>query len=75
LKETKIKGKRGHTISICYLAKGSGILKASSDAKDVETFKYDELPILAFDHNKMVKDAYWFIKTILELNKIWKQIY
>src|SRR3972149_6001105 len=48
---------RGHTVSICYLAKGSGNLKAGSDAKETGLFGLNEIPELAFDHNKIIKDA------------------
>src|SRR3990170_297422 len=37
---------RGHTVSVCYLAKGSGTLKAGSDAKDTGLFDLDEIPEL-----------------------------
>lgn len=48
---------RGHVVSVCYLAKGSGTLKADSDAKDVMVFNLDKIPELAFDHNDIIKDA------------------
>lgn len=49
---------RGHYVSICFIAlpKG-GILTAGDDAKDVGVFKLENLPKLAFDHEKMIKDA------------------
>ena len=49
---------RGHFVSVCFIAlpKG-GELKAGSDAKDVAVFKLSSLPKLAFDHEKMIKDA------------------
>ncbi len=49
---------RGHFVSICFvvLPKG-GELKAGSDAKEVALFPLDSLPKLAFDHEKMIKDA------------------
>ena len=48
---------RGHTVTICFLAKGSGNLKAGSDAKETGLFGLNEIPELAFDHNKIIKDA------------------
>jgi 8-oxo-dGTP diphosphatase len=48
---------RGHTVSVCYLAKGSGNLKAGSDAKETGLFGLNEIPELAFDHNKIIEDA------------------
>lgn len=48
---------RGHVVSICYLADGSGDLRPGSDASDVRLFRPDELPELAFDHARMIRDA------------------
>ena len=48
---------RGHTVSVCFLALGSGNLKAGSDAKDTGLFGIDEIPELAFDHNKIIENA------------------
>jgi len=48
---------RGHTVSVCFLARGSGNLKAGSDAKDTGLFGIDEIPELAFDHNKIIEDS------------------
>jgi 8-oxo-dGTP diphosphatase len=48
---------RGHTVTVCFLAVGSGNLKAGSDAKDTGLFGIDEIPELAFDHNKIIEDS------------------
>ncbi|VVB52233.1 ADP-ribose pyrophosphatase [uncultured archaeon] len=48
---------RGHTVTVCYLARGIGKLKAGSDAKDIRLFGINEIPKLAFDHNKIVENA------------------
>lgn len=48
---------RGHVVSVCYLADGSGELKSGSDASDVYLFRLDDLPELAFDHARMIRDA------------------
>lgn len=48
---------RGHTVSVCYLATGSGTLKADSDAKDIGLFGLDGIPELAFDHNKIIENS------------------
>jgi 8-oxo-dGTP diphosphatase len=48
---------RGHTVSICYLAKGTGIPKAGSDAAEVALFAIDGIPKLAFDHNNILDQA------------------
>ncbi len=70
---------RGHVVSICYLAEGSGIIKAGSDAKDIKKFRIDEiyevansnlLINLAFDHDKMLKEARLYI-----LERILKDTY
>ncbi|NMG83062.1 MAG: NUDIX domain-containing protein [Methanosarcinales archaeon] len=54
---------RGHTVSITYLAKGTGELKAATDAKEASTFAPWEAPDnLAFDHSKMLQDAKKYIK-------------
>ena len=56
---------RGHTVSVCYLAKGSGKLKYGSDAASAEPFELDSIPELAFDHNKMINDAKSDINAVL----------
>ncbi|HEY9207032.1 MAG TPA: NUDIX hydrolase [Candidatus Methanoperedens sp.] len=56
---------RGHTVSVCFLAKGRGNLKAGSDAKDTGLFSLNELPELAFDHKKIIEDARSDINGIL----------
>ena len=56
---------RGHTVSVCYLAKGEGILKSGSDAAAAELFEFCSIPELAFDHNKMINDAKSDINAIL----------
>ena len=48
---------RGHTVSVCFLGEGSGNLKAGSDARDTGLFGIDEIPELAFDHNKIIEDS------------------
>jgi len=48
---------RGHTVSICYLAKGRGNPKAGSDAAEVALFTIDGIPKLAFDHNHIIEQA------------------
>jgi 8-oxo-dGTP diphosphatase len=48
---------RRHTVSVCFLAVGSGKLKAGSDASDTGLFGINEIPELAFDHNKIIENA------------------
>jgi 8-oxo-dGTP diphosphatase len=56
---------RSHTVSVCFLAVGSGNLKAGSDALDTELFGINEIPELAFDHNKIIENARRDINGIL----------
>ncbi len=48
---------RGHVVSVCYLAQGNGELRSGSDAKSAKIFRPDNLPELAFDHEKIISDA------------------
>lgn len=47
---------RWHTISAAFVCRGKGQLKAGDDAKEAKVFKLDEIPELAFDHNKIIED-------------------
>jgi 8-oxo-dGTP diphosphatase len=56
---------RGHIISICFLGhKIGGRLVADTDAADVQSLKIDEISKieLAFDHNKILEDAFKLLK-------------
>jgi len=47
---------RGHTITIVYLLERThGELHAGDDASTVKFFKVNRLPLLAFDHEKIIK--------------------
>jgi len=48
---------RGHTISIVFLLEGKGDVMAGDDAVEAKFFDLNELPPLAFDHEKIIKDA------------------
>lgn len=48
---------RGHIVSVCYLSRGRGLLTFGSDAQSAEVFGPDSLPDLAFDHDRMIRDA------------------
>ncbi|MEM3452168.1 MAG: NUDIX hydrolase [Candidatus Hadarchaeum sp.] len=49
---------RGHTVSICFLAKrAGGRLKSGSDASEVGVFRKIPWGELAFDHAQILKDA------------------
>lgn len=49
---------RGHTISIVYILEIiGGDLTGGDDASDAKFFKPDELPVLSFDHDIIIKDV------------------
>ncbi len=50
---------RGHTVTICYIARGCGKIKAGTDAGEVLLCTLNEAVKLrlAFDHNKILGDA------------------
>jgi len=57
---------RGHFVSICFITIPiGGELKAGSDAKDIALFSLDNIPKLAFDHNKMIEDAKKYLIDLL----------
>jgi 8-oxo-dGTP diphosphatase len=48
---------RGHVISHTYIVKEyAGTPKANDDAKDVGFFSLENLPELAFDHDRIIED-------------------
>jgi len=48
---------RGHTVSLVYVAKGEGEVKALDDAKNILLWKVDEpIPTMAFDHKIILED-------------------
>ena len=59
---------RGHTVSVCFIATGQGNMEASSDAMDAALFDPDlyDLPPLAFDHEKIIRDAVKQIRLLLQ---------
>ncbi|MEM1578981.1 MAG: NUDIX hydrolase [Archaeoglobaceae archaeon] len=57
---------RGHYVSICFITiPVGGELRSGSDAKEVALFDLKELPKLAFDHEKMIRDAEVKLRGIL----------
>lgn len=56
---------RGHFVSVCFIVLPEGEPRAGSDAKAVELFGLDALPKLAFDHEKIIKDAEGDLRGIL----------
>jgi 8-oxo-dGTP diphosphatase len=56
--------KRGHTVTVLYTGRGTGILKAADDAKSAGVFREDNLPSnLAFDHKEIIEDYFVFKNT------------
>jgi len=53
---------RGHVISVVFLLEAEGEPKAGDDAADAKFFSLNNLPPLAFDHEKIIKDAIKEIK-------------
>lgn len=49
---------RGHVVSAAFLAMGRGSLLAGSDARAAGIFPKGGLPPLAFDHQKIISDAF-----------------
>ncbi|MFP3911825.1 MAG: NUDIX domain-containing protein [Desulfobacteraceae bacterium] len=50
---------RHHTISVVFVARGSGTPKAADDAVDIGLFLQDSLPgSLAFDHQQILQDYF-----------------
>lgn len=47
---------RHHTISVVFIAKASGQIKAGDDAKQAHIFQLNNLPKLCFDHNQIIED-------------------
>ena len=54
---------RGHTVSIVYLLRRKGgEMKGGDDASEARFFPLDNLPEMAFDHEKIIRDAVERIK-------------
>jgi ADP-ribose pyrophosphatase YjhB (NUDIX family) len=47
---------RGHTVSVIFYTSVSGKPNAGDDAENARYFPIDDLPLLAFDHKKVVGD-------------------
>jgi len=48
---------RGHVVSVAFLAQGRGRLQSGSDARSAQAFPWRGLPDLAFDHDRIIRDA------------------
>ncbi len=50
---------RGHTVSVVFVAEGSGELRAGDDAADAGVFQRGALPgDIAFDHARILEDYF-----------------
>jgi len=49
---------RCHVVTIVFVAKASGTLKAADDAKNAGTFSKERLPSLVFDHQTILDDYF-----------------
>lgn len=48
---------RGHTVSVVFIGRAEGALRAADDAAEAKTFPRDALPkTLAFDHGQIIND-------------------
>ena len=47
---------RQHTITTVFTARGSGVLSGGDDAAEARVFDLGNLPVLAFDHQKILED-------------------
>ncbi|HED17553.1 MAG TPA: NUDIX hydrolase [Gammaproteobacteria bacterium] len=47
---------RGHTVSVVYVASATGEPRAEDDAENIDIFSPDNVPQLAFDHDRIMKD-------------------
>ncbi len=58
---------RQHNISTVFIGRAEGEPKASSDAKNLGVFKEENLPVLVFDHSKILEDYFQTMKS----NPLW----
>ncbi|MEK6972519.1 MAG: NUDIX hydrolase [archaeon] len=58
--------KRFHSISVAFLAKTSGRLKAGDDAKKAFICKLNKIPKMQFDHNKILKEHLEDLKLLIK---------
>jgi 8-oxo-dGTP diphosphatase len=55
---------RGHVVSAAFLARGRGELVSGSDARSAEVFSINSLPRLAFDHDRIISDAFHLARNL-----------
>ncbi len=51
-----VRDPRQHTITTVFTAKGLGVLRGGDDASEARVFDLENLPVLAFDHGKILED-------------------
>ena len=54
---------RGHTASAVYIAEASGQPVAADDARHLDLYAPDAVPVLAFDHAQIISDYLVFRQT------------
>lgn len=54
---------RRHTVSTVFIGKARGAPKAADDAKNLGVFTEDTLPQLAFDHERILRDYFEYLRT------------
>jgi len=54
---------RGHTASAVYLATASGQPVAADDARNVKCYDPYQLPMLVFDHDRIIRDYLYYRET------------
>ena len=52
---------RGHTASAVYVAEAQGEPRAADDAKHFALYNPREAPMLAFDHDRIIKDYLYYL--------------
>jgi len=54
---------RGHTVSAVYIASAQGTPVAMDDAKEAGVYTLQDLPLLAFDHARILQDYAQYLQT------------
>jgi 8-oxo-dGTP diphosphatase len=54
---------RGHTASAVYVAEAQGEPRAADDARHLALYDPRDTPLLAFDHDRIMKDYLYYLDT------------
>jgi 8-oxo-dGTP diphosphatase len=54
---------RAHTASAVYVAEARGEPRAADDASNLALYDPDKTPLLAFDHERIMKDYRYYLKS------------